>query len=314
VKVPLTQFNLWGGDMKDVYQHDDAPLDPYGRLRKFIAERIDIDYEDYPKKINLGCGTDYLDGWINVDGDPNILCELNMELDSPTVKFPYKDDSIDLIYASHVLEHIWYFPQLKKELLRILRPGGIIIAIVPHYLSPDAWGDETHCRAFSNASFASAFWRNTDLLECIKFEVDPPESEFRRDWIIGIRRKCGTPPAVDPKTKTTEHCSDCGWCCVQSNFPVPTNDYFRLDRMLELYYKQGHKLYQEPVNKKWYVLTDTPCKHYDKLTKKCDLYGTGKRPKVCRDFVCAWPGTIWERYNKLVEDAAIVLKDKFGEA
>jgi hypothetical protein len=30
--------------------------------------------------------------------------------------------------------------------------------IVPHYLSPDAWGDPTHCRGFSEESFFPCFW------------------------------------------------------------------------------------------------------------------------------------------------------------
>jgi hypothetical protein len=71
--------------------------------------------------------------------------------------------------------------------------------------------------------------------------------------------------------------------------------------MLELYRAQGHKVYQEPTNGKWYVLMDQPCQHYMGRGKGCALYGTGKRPEICRDYVCGDPGNMHERHDKLIE-------------
>jgi len=125
-----------------------------------------------------------------------------------------------------------------------------------------------------------------------------------------MARSCNT---KERKIKTTEHCKDCGWCCYYSNHPVPTNDYFTLERMLELYYMQGHKVYWEPGNGKWYVLHVAPCAQYNTKTKLCKLYETGKRPEICKDYVCPDPGNMWERHEKLCAESQRYLKRKFGE-
>ncbi|NDW17546.1 class I SAM-dependent methyltransferase [Dysgonomonas sp. 216] len=50
--------------------------------------------------------------------------------------FPFEDNSFDLIYASHVLEHVPWFLQADvfKELYRILKPAGQLEVWVP-----DGW-------------------------------------------------------------------------------------------------------------------------------------------------------------------------------
>lgn len=51
-------------------------------------------------------------------------------------KMPFASSSFDLVYASHVLEHIsWYrVPDVIKEWVRILKPGGSIEIWVPNGL------------------------------------------------------------------------------------------------------------------------------------------------------------------------------------
>jgi len=46
---------------------------------------------------------------------------------------PFKDNTFDLIYASHVLEHIpWYkTEEVLKEWVRVLKPGGVLEVWVP---------------------------------------------------------------------------------------------------------------------------------------------------------------------------------------
>lgn len=113
---------------------------------------------DPAKALNVGCGHDYIEGWINIDGDINVDPDYVVELDSKDVRFPFEDNSMDLIYACHILEHIHHLPELKREFARVLKPGGAMLVVAPHYLSPDAWGDDTHCRAFSFHSFYVTFW------------------------------------------------------------------------------------------------------------------------------------------------------------
>lgn len=51
------------------------------------------------------------------------------DYDGKTIPFP--DDSFDLVFSSHVLEHLTDEPQLYSEMARVLRPGGTAIHVVP---------------------------------------------------------------------------------------------------------------------------------------------------------------------------------------
>jgi SAM-dependent methyltransferase len=46
-------------------------------------------------------------------------------------EMPFPDGSYDLVYASHVLEHIRDDRRAIKEIRRILRPGGLAVLPVP---------------------------------------------------------------------------------------------------------------------------------------------------------------------------------------
>lgn len=48
---------------------------------------------------------------------------------------PFQDNSVSIIYASHVLEHIWWYDTVTalKEAFRILRPGGVLEIHVPDF-------------------------------------------------------------------------------------------------------------------------------------------------------------------------------------
>ena len=103
-----------------------------------------FDETKFGKKLNLGCGVDYLQGWTNIDRNKMYLADHYMNLDNPGIYFPFREKTFDLIYAAHILEHIFHLKELKMELARVLKPGGMIYVISPDYLSPDAWGDDTH--------------------------------------------------------------------------------------------------------------------------------------------------------------------------
>lgn len=104
-------------------------------------------------KLNLGCGPDAREGFVNFDIKPmaNVCGDCEEGL-------PFKAEVFDKIVASHILEHVHKLPALKQELWRVMKVDAELVVTVPNYLSPDAWGDDTHCRAFSNQSFFYEFW------------------------------------------------------------------------------------------------------------------------------------------------------------
>ena len=79
--------------------------------------------------LNLGCGAVRHPDWTNVDlsGDEGTLAI------DVCKGLPFPDESFDVVYHSHLLEHI---PQaaagvLMSECTRVLKPGGIIRILVP---------------------------------------------------------------------------------------------------------------------------------------------------------------------------------------
>ncbi len=78
-------------------------------------------------KLHLGCGTTYLEGWINIDIDMSEFYKVDLKLDIRQ-SFPYKDNSIDFIYNEHLIEHLTDYEgvSLLKECLRVIKPGGIV--------------------------------------------------------------------------------------------------------------------------------------------------------------------------------------------
>lgn len=94
---------------------------------------------------------------INLDGMPVPGAHLTATLGEDRIDLP--DDSVDLIYASHVLEHIgrqgelggWF--QFWSEAYRVLKPGGRLQFLSPYHTSVWCWADPTHSRAISEYVF-----------------------------------------------------------------------------------------------------------------------------------------------------------------
>lgn len=80
--------------------------------------------------VNLGCGGRYHPDWINIDMTPTGAEVVRHDLSRG---IPLADASCDVIYASHLLEHILHSdaPTFLKECYRVMRPGGVIRVAVP---------------------------------------------------------------------------------------------------------------------------------------------------------------------------------------
>lgn len=84
-------------------------------------------------KLNIGCGTDYKKGWINIDNnsDDNIeKLDLHWDLRYP---LPFEDNSVDYIFHEHFMEHLDVAEGINstRDCLRVLKPGGVLRIATP---------------------------------------------------------------------------------------------------------------------------------------------------------------------------------------
>lgn len=101
-------------------------------------------------KLNLGCGNDYMGGYINCDITDRVKVDKIVDLEK---KLPFEDNSIDEIICFHFLEHIKNFIPLMEEIYRICKNNAIIKIKVPYFAYPGAFADPTHVRFFTLKTF-----------------------------------------------------------------------------------------------------------------------------------------------------------------
>ena len=104
----------------------------YGKLRRRIVRPPLPKLEDGAINLHLGCGAVNHPSFINID-----------ELVAPHIHYvrsidnlsPFKDNSVDLIYACHCLEHFSYIkvPDVLAGWFRVLKENGILRLSVPDF-------------------------------------------------------------------------------------------------------------------------------------------------------------------------------------
>lgn len=105
--------------------------------------RLPIHFGLPPYRLNLGCGFDRRDGYINVDQEPTASCDLAFNLER---EWPLPDGCASEILARHVVEHIQDLKHFFRIAYRVMRPGAKMVITVPHHCSDFFWGDPTHVR------------------------------------------------------------------------------------------------------------------------------------------------------------------------
>lgn len=117
-------------------------VSPYGiyeyfrdnRNNKLRDDKSDLIFKDYLsisdiKKLHIGCGDNFLDGWLNTDLNSSDRVGY-LDAGKP---FIFKDESFDFIFSEHLFEHLDVEQQINmlKESLRVLKGNGVLRIATP---------------------------------------------------------------------------------------------------------------------------------------------------------------------------------------
>lgn len=136
-------------------------------MRKRHAEAIGIDALDYP------C--------VDIVGD---IYEV-------LTQFP--SGSVDEVYSYHFVEHVDSVSRLLAELARVVKVGGVVEFVAPHFSNPYFYSDPTH-RSFFGLYTFSYFSINSPLRrkvptyqEKLWFQLDQVDLRFKSSRQFFIR-------------------------------------------------------------------------------------------------------------------------------
>ncbi|TDC81684.1 methyltransferase domain-containing protein, partial [Micromonospora sp. KC606] len=123
-----------------------------GRLAGVLGvwDRVRVAGRD-PVVVDLGCGGQkQYPSNLGLDIYPapgvNAVADLSRAL-------PLATDSVDALFAVHILEHLIDFLPLVDECHRVLRPGGVLHVMSPWWGHVNAVADPTHVRLLDVQTF-----------------------------------------------------------------------------------------------------------------------------------------------------------------
>jgi SAM-dependent methyltransferase len=112
--------------------------------RGFVA----ADMLEGKRALDVGCGGRKLPGSVGMDilklPPVDVVHDLNQ------FPWPFADNSFDLVFLNHVLEHVGDVVKTMEEIHRVLAPGGRLVAQVPYFRCVDAYNDPTHTHFFTS--------------------------------------------------------------------------------------------------------------------------------------------------------------------
>lgn len=86
-------------------------------------------------------------------GFPISLCDIENEA------LPFENNTFDVIFSKSFIEHLYYPERYLKEAYRVLKPGGILITLVPDWEANYKiyFDDFTHRTPFTKVSLCDAY-------------------------------------------------------------------------------------------------------------------------------------------------------------
>lgn len=138
-------------------------------------------------KIDLGSGGCKQEGFIGVDRFPLENVDVVADLDG---RLPFDSDSVDLVYASHSLEHVRDLMATMREVYRICKDGAQICIVAPYNEQKLNLANPYHICVFNEHT--PRYW--TDYPEAF---IDPEEYAHPHAPHWGLSRSDHSNPGLD---------------------------------------------------------------------------------------------------------------------
>ena len=172
--------------IKTIYNEKDRPITSYpDQLTKYLFDKFNMC--SGMKFIEIGCGRgDFLKGFQKLGLDvcgfdiSEEAVEFNqgieIKIGSAENLLPYEDNTFDIIYSKSLIEHLNNPDKYIKEAYRILKPGGILLTLVPDWEANyrTYFDDYTHRTPFTVVSLKDIYKMfNLKNVEVVRFRQLP---------------------------------------------------------------------------------------------------------------------------------------------
>ena len=164
IKKPLYIYRVYGENTY-LQRNADIQTKTVDLYKEYAYQLAEKDADDRGLlKVDIGGGLYPRAGYLTVDQEGgDITCDLNDGI-------PLPDNSVGVINASHVLEHLRDPIKSMREIHRVLAHGGWAMIEVPSTDGRGAWQDPTHVSFWNEHSFwyytnkdKAIFIRNSDI-------------------------------------------------------------------------------------------------------------------------------------------------------
>lgn len=157
-------------------------------------------------KLNLCCGDDYREGYINIDFSDKRSDGKSIKVDllnNVLLGLPYEDGSVQEVVFRESLEHFnrWNGQKVLKEINRVLKKGGIVDISVPNafrqmYKFLERANEELSPEDFETAHERWNYWKwHDDLMggtrETDGFDGDSHKTLYSPSALVSCLNKAG---------------------------------------------------------------------------------------------------------------------------
>ncbi len=133
-------------------QRDEMGMVDDRAVRRYLFETL-VPTEHRTMRLDLGCGKAADPGFLAADRFPLPGVDVVLDFDAD---LPFRDNSFDLIYASHSLEHARDLPALMREIYRIAEDRAQVCIVAPYYFTSANLANPYHHQVFTEDT--PRFW------------------------------------------------------------------------------------------------------------------------------------------------------------